>query len=397
MPEDLQSPHTRTGMNRNTKIYLDIDTDKLADFYISLALHKINPHGDKEALKTMADAIHFDFAALIKKLRLDEEKQKRYERSMLEIHAYLYNSKKDSSGYLEVSKESLEDFKASAFGKELQSKFYLMELSRQWTGKADSTEVQIFIAMFMLSGYVLADALNKAFSTPDIAEKPLEKVHKQGANPKQLKQEAIGQSETEESIEAAFYIEKEGQVIKVAEEEIGENTEHIFIKTGEEIMRVKKQAGEPEYTPFHNVKIIGNRLDFSYATAGEPFTVPIEPIIIKNAPKEITIDLHKVKIDKQKYQELVEEFKRFLRLPQGKRQRIEVRDELIIDLYNTVTKHYPDLTVHVCNTITGYIGSRMGLLDTLELYDETKNKQPYRKYLRDTVYNILKSHHLINK
>lgn len=384
-------------MSKISTISLDIDADKLADFYISLALNKMNPQGDKEATKTMADAIHFDFTALIGKLKLHKKKQERYERSMLEIHAYLYNSKRDSPGYLEVSKESLEKFKASAFGKELQSKFYLMELSRQWTGKADSTEVQVFIALFMLSGYVLADSLNKAFSTLDIAEKPLEIVHKQGANQEQPKQETTGQSETGEEIETEFYIEKEGQVIKVAEEEIGEKTEHIFIKTGEEVVRVKKQAGEPEYTPFHNVKVIGNRLDFSYANAGEPYTVPIEPIILKKEHKEITVDLHKIKIDKQKYQELVEEFRRFLRLPKGKREETEVRDEIIIDLYNILAKHYPDLTIHVSTTISGYIASRMGLLDTLELYDETKRKQPYRKYLRDTVYNILKSHNLTKK
>ena len=108
-------------------------------------------------------------------------------------------------------------------------------------------------------------------------------------------------------------------------------------------------------------------------------------------------DPHTVKYDIQQYQEVVAEFNRFLRLPKGAREQIGVRDELIIDLYRSLQKHYPNLTIHVYTTITGYIASRMGLLDTIELYDETKNKQPYRKYLRDTVYNILKSHHLINK
>jgi hypothetical protein len=384
-------------MNKTTKISLDIDTDKLPAFYISLALHKINKRGDTEALKTIADAIHFDFNALSKKLKPDEGKQRRHERSFLEIHAFLYNSKKDSPGYLEVSKENLEEFKASAFGKELKNKFYLLELSRQWTGKADSTEVQVFIAMYMFSGYILVDALNKAFSTPDMKEKPLEIVHKQNANPERLNIETNGQAEPGEEVEAEFYIEKEGHIIKVAEEDIEENTEHIFIKTGDEVVRVKKQANESEYTPYHNVKVMGDRLDFSYATAGEPYTVPIEPVIIKKAAKEITIDLHKVKIDKQQYENLVEELKKFLRLPKGARGQTEVRDELIIDLYNSLTKHYPDLTIHVYTTITGYIASRMGLLETLELYDETERKQPYRKYLRDTVYNILKSRRLVNK
>lgn len=384
-------------MNKYTTISLDIDADKLAEFYISLALYKMNPAGDMQALKTMGDAIHFDFVSLAKKLKLDDDKTKRHEKNMLEIHAFLYNSKRDSPGYLEVSKESLEEFKASAFGKELQSKFYLMELSRQWTGKADSMEVQILIALYMFSGYVLVDALNKAFSTPDIAEKPLEVVHKQIDNQELLKAETNGPSETEEEVEPEFYIEKEGQVIKVAEDEIDENTEHIFIKTGEEVVRLRKQAEEPEYTPYYNVKAIGNRLDFFYATEGEPYTAPIKPIIVKEEPKAINIDLHKVKIDKQQYHELIEEFKRFLRLPKGTREQTGVRDELIIDLYNGLTRYYPKLTIHVYTTITGYIASRMGLLDTLEIYDETERKQPYRKYLRDTVYNILKSHHLVKK
>lgn len=262
-------------MSKITTISIDIETDKLPEFYISLVLHKASPTGDMEALQKMANAIHFDHKALLQKLQLSEAKKKHLEKCMLEIHAFLHSSKRDSAGYLEVSKESLEKFKASAFGKDIENKFYLLELSLQWTGKADSMEVQVFIALYVLQMSMLIEFLR---------------------NPEQ------------------------------------------------------------EY-----------------------------------------FDPHTTKYDIEQYKEVVTEFNRFLRLPKGKREQTGVRDEVIIDLYKCLTSHYPNLTVHVSTTITGYIASRMGLLDTLELSDETDRIQPYRKYLRDAVYNILRSHHLVKK
>lgn len=262
-------------MGKVTTISIDVDTDKLPEFYISLALHKSNPEGDIAALIKMADAIHLDHKALLQKLQLNEEKKKHFEKCMLQIHAFLYNSKRDSADYLQVGKESIEEFKASAFGKDIENRFYLLELSRQWTGKADSMEVQVFVALYVLQMSMLIEFLR---------------------NPEQ------------------------------------------------------------EY-----------------------------------------FDPHTTKYDIEQYKEVVAEFNRFLRLPKGKRGQTGIRDEVIIDIYKCLTSHYPNLTVHVSITITGYIASRMGLLDTLELSDETDRIQPYRKYLRDAVYNILRSHHLVKK
>ncbi len=111
----------------------------------------VSPNNSADTLKTIADAIHFDYKDLTKTIKPDETKQRLLNDKLLGVHAYLYNSRKDSPGYLEMSKNTPEEFEASAFGKELKNSFYLMEWSRQWTGTADSAEVQAFIAMYVFS------------------------------------------------------------------------------------------------------------------------------------------------------------------------------------------------------------------------------------------------------
>ncbi len=389
-------------MSKTTKITLEIQTDKLPDFYLALIRHKVSPNDSIDTLKIIADAIHFDYKGLTKTIKLDETKQRLLKDKLLSVHAYLYNSKKDSPGYLEVSKNTLEAFEASAFGKELKNSFYLMELSRQWTGKADSTEVQAFIAMYVFSMSLYAETvkttLYKAKKTNTLIL-----IDKQGTGEQEInivkdeKGRFIIKTEDGQDIEAELFAEKKGQIIKLTESEIAKanNTARIFLKVGDEITLVEKKGDKTEVTPYNNVKIRGNRLDLSSATAGKISTEPTQPIVIKGDAKEV--DARNVKADAAMFQQLEQEFRRFLRLPKGAREYTEVRDEIIIGLYHNLAEHYPNLTIHVYTTIAGYIASRMGLLHTQEIYDETERKQPYRKYLRDTVYNILKSHHLVKK
>lgn len=67
---------------------------------------------------------------------------------------------------------------------------------------------------------------------------------------------------------------------------------------------------------------------------------------------------------------------------------------MVISLYELLKEHYPEFhSKHASAIITGYIASCMELLDTEEQYDASDRTQNHRKYLLDTVRNILGSRH----
>lgn len=88
---------------------------------------------------------------------------------------------------------------------------------------------------------------------------------------------------------------------------------------------------------------------------------------------------------------------KLLRIPINKREEIEARDWIVLGIYDLLKEHYPDITLHVSTTITGYICSTIEILDSEEQHDNSDRKQPYRKYLKDSIYNILKNHSRILK
>lgn len=288
-------------MSKTTKITLEILTGKLPEFYLSLLRYITK--GDAEALKTMADAIHFDYSSILKTMRLDEAKKAVLNEKLRSIHTYLFNSKRDSKDYLAVSRGSFEEFIATDFSRELTYIFWLMEMSRHWTGKGDSIEAKMAVTLLSFATSALIEGFNKAFNQP-----------------------------------LSTSVIKETTPLSI--------TPDNAIELGVEVSR------------------------------------------------EITLKPD-TKIDPAVFNLLDGFFTKFLKLPKNSGEQTQARDEVIISIYGMVKNHYPALSLHTSTTVTGYIGSCMGLIDTEKLHDLSDRKQPYRKYLRDTVYNILKSHSLI--
>src|ERR1035437_1786361 len=130
------------------KIQLEIYPDKEQQFYLSLTKYKLSEKYDEEALKAMADAIHFDKELFTSSLKLSEQQEKKVSDKLFQIHTYLLNSKKDSEDYFTVSKENFEKFKASEFGKGLSNIFFMLEINKDLNGKEESAEVKARTAAF---------------------------------------------------------------------------------------------------------------------------------------------------------------------------------------------------------------------------------------------------------
>lgn len=56
-------------MSKTRKIQLEIDEDKITDFYLALLNWKTTDKADIEVLKTIANAIHFDEDSLAMDLK----------------------------------------------------------------------------------------------------------------------------------------------------------------------------------------------------------------------------------------------------------------------------------------------------------------------------------------
>lgn len=294
-------------MKKTKKIELEIYSEKMSDFYLALFKSKLKGDFDTELMNTIVSAIHFDTEAFLKRFSLDDYESGIQEK-LLNVHATLLSWRKDSEDYFLVSKNDLDKFKVSDFGKELYQLFLILEFYKKWSGKEDTAESKAAIAAFSWVTSFIMKGL-------------------------------VGDSNVLESVTPLA------------------------------------SDGDPAST-----------LETVQSFSAEPFD--------KNALKvdethgsipslETVFDL----FDKT--------FISYLRLPKDTAEYIQARDKVIIAVYDLVKKHYPKITLHASSTITGFIGSCLGLFDTEDRHTDSDRKQPYRKYLRDSVYNILRANSLI--
>ena len=96
------------------KIQLELYPDKADEFYLSLLKYKLSEKPDLKTLQSLADAIHFDKDSW-KSWEQTDERKKKINDKLHDIHIFLLNSKKYSKQYFTVSKENFEEFQKSPF------------------------------------------------------------------------------------------------------------------------------------------------------------------------------------------------------------------------------------------------------------------------------------------
>jgi hypothetical protein len=403
------------NMNPTRKIQLEIYSAKADKFYLALLKNKLSGKADLETLKELADAIHFDKDSLANSFDLSEEKKKAINNKLSEIHAYLLASKRDSKDYFTVSKENLEKFLESPFGKELYDMFFMMEMMKQWAGKEESAEVKATAAMmsWFISGLMqgMGEAIGKSMSKTVNAAIAFNDKRPFTVKPNK-KGNLVFQRE-DETIETEIYLEKDGAIRKkdfFSENDMSADVTSFFMRSDDTVMQVKEQADHFEITRYENVKAKNRKLDLTKASVIEKISIPkdgvestevtvenTEPIVYNYADMLRQQDNSKenasIEVQSQDsiFAMLDENFISYLKLPQSNPEKIQARNKLILGIYELTVKHYSGFTPHAYATITGFIASRMELLDTQAQHDETKRTQPYRKYLRDSVTNILKT------
>jgi len=427
-------------MKPTKKIQLEIYSDKAEQFYLSLLKYKLSSKKDLELLTALADAIHFDKDSLMSSFELPEAKQKKINDKLFEIHNYLLKSKKDSEDYFMVSKENFEKFQTSPFGKELHDMFFTIEITKQWIGKEESTEVKAATAMlsWFLSGLMhgISESIGKSINKTFNAAIALNDTQPFSVKPNK-KGNLVCKTENE-TIEMELFVEKSGHIRKVSASDLEKIYEEniFYVKVEDRTVRIKHIGDKIELTHYEKAKVKNQKLDLSKATILETVSVPKDhyekaiklkedgslvyhpqessdnPEIIVETTHPIVYNyedmLKQVQKDKETEEKsniqssasvfamLDENFSAFLKLPKNNPEKVQARDKIIISLYELLKEHYAKLSSqHSYTTITGYISSRIELLDSEDLHDESKRRQPYRKYLRDMAYNILKSNSIL--
>lgn len=427
-------------MKATKKIQLEIYSDKADEFYLALLKYKISGKKDLEQLTALADAIHFDKDSLTDSFTLNEAQNKKINKNLLSIHTYLLKSKRDSADYFTVSKENFEKFQASSFGQELYDMFFLMEITKQWAGKEESAEVKSGIAMlsWFIGGLMkgLAESIGKSMNT--LLNTAIAFNEKKPLNVKANKKGNLVCKSADETIEMEVFAEKNGQIRKASASDLEKLSEEtpVYIKADNRIVRIKHIGDKIELTHYDKAKVKNQKLDLSEGTVLETISVPKDqyenaveeedgsfthhPVNNSLEKAEVTVEttqpvvynyeemLKETQKDKKRDEKptvqssasifamLDENFASYLRLPKNNPEKVEARNKIIISIYELLKKYYPEFTtIHPYTTITGYIASRMELLDTEEKFDESGRSQPYRKYLRDNVYQILKSNSIV--
>lgn len=371
-------------MSKIRKIQLEIYEDKLTDFYLSLLNWKTsnNTDADVEVLKTIANAIHFDEESLTNGIEISPAQKERINERMQAIQEFLFKSKKDSGDYYEVSKKNLEEFTASLFGKELYSLLYGMEIKKLLTGREESIEAKLTVATFTKFLASLMNALAATMKLPLFEDKLEAYTIKTDRNGYMMYEFGKG----DYTIESGFFIETSKGIkhihptndLLMLNDEEDINT--IYLTVGNDAIRLNEKDNEIDLAIYEKVKEEKGYLYISNATIGQTISIPKE--LFKTGKLSET-DIFK---------SIEKEFTRAIKLPANTPEQIESRNRDIISIYAILEKHYPGITQHTACTITGYIAGGMGLLDSEGLYIISDRKMPYRKYLRDTIYNIIQKH-----
>lgn len=431
-------------MKKIKTIQLEIDSDKVAEFYCSLLKYKTSEEPDPKDLKMMADAIHLDSDSLMKSFETSELQEQNISEKFQSIHNYLLKSKKKSEDYFKVSEENFEKFMSSAFIADLYDIFKWLELSQKWKGKEESAEVKAGIAMYSITVYYFTDffaedvnrglkkSLNNGILLSNIQNKPIKITHKKGNfcfN--------VGEKETEE---LEFFLEKNGKILKtnIKSKGIDEifdlgNRGFLFLKSANMAIQMAKKGNTIEVINYENVKEKNKELDLANAKIVNSFSIPIEHfeesvtitedgsyiyepkdssfenLITETSPLTVNKEYHPKSVQEKKefkidtayfasiFNPIDELISFFLKNPQNKREEIESRNRIVTIVYDLLKKHYPDITIHTSATITGYICSNLELLDTEEQHDNSNRTQSYREYLRNSINNILASTSHIKK
>ena len=369
-------------MKNIRKIELHIYEDKITEFYLSLLHWKTTDKADIEVLRTLVNAIHFDEESLANGIEISAAQQERIKERMQAIQEFLFKSKKDSEDYYKVSKENHEAFAASPFGKELNALLYSMEVRKLLTGKEESIEVKSSIAAFTKFITMLMNALAATIELPVFEDKP--GAYKLKADKKGYLMYEFGEGEYK--IEAGLFMETSkgikhlhpaNDLLLVSDEE---NIHTLFLTVNDDSIRLSEKDAVIDVTVYENVKIEKGFLYISNAHKGQTITIPKE--LFKNG------ELSEAEI----FKTVEKEFIRVIKLPLNTPEQIESRDRDIMSIYILLGKHYPGITQHAACTIAGYIAGSAGLLDSEGLYIISDRKMPYRKYLRDTVYNIIQKY-----
>lgn len=415
------------------KIQLEIYSEKEEQFYLSLLRYKAFPNS--EDLELLADAIHFDRESLENIFTISPDQEQKINDKLSTIHKYLLDHNKFSGDYLKVSKETFEKFLASPFGRDLNNLFHIFELIKRFSGKEESAEVKSMAAVLSRISTQFTKGLKKSIGksiTGFVGMALTLKEMKQG----EIKIEANEKGNLvypmeEENIEIEVFVPKDGHYrkVKVTRNDNPFKGTGGFFKIGEIGVLLKENGNEIEVTQYKNIKTKNGELDLNQSQIISTFSILKSMLInnisqtetgsfrfeFKNAESEDAEDANEIsaneefhltealkeeqesKQDKETiggpgsptYNMVDESLAKYLKLPKDHYESVRMRDRTIIEIFGLIKKHY-SISTHTAKNITGFIASRIGLVDTEDQYLDRDRKQPYLKYLRTSIENVLK-------
>lgn len=418
-----------------SEIPLELNSNKVGQFYLALNSWHRSGKKDLEALTKMADAIVLDYDKVTLDSLLTSEQEVIVQGRLKAIYKFCEVSSKYSNDYSVVGCINEDAFIQSDFGKELTDLFTLLELSQKWIGKEKSQQFKCSIGLWIYFKYQMENLLplnlqrinsNKILSKSEIAY-----ILKQ-LNLKIYIQEngKINFYKGEKDIQFQIYLEKNAtfhllELKKENESKIIDSAISgvVCLLSNKEAFLIKSNSKDLIISIYKNAKIIKKKIDFTNTKFDCSFKIPRKQIdrtlkkiksynevdfytfIMDAIPKKgIVVSfedrefkdnyLHKeiemsVDSSTKAFSEIEDYLLPYIKRVNGKSDEIQIRHSTILKFYRLLTKHYPEAKVNILAIITGFIASQLGLLDTKSAHIDSNRKQTYRKYLKDSVFNVI--------
>lgn len=409
------------------KITIEINEEHEADFWFTLFRLKAGQMPlDEQALQRLLSAIHLDTENPQTLFTILKSENWRTQERLQNLWRYFNNAQKDSLHYQVIFGNNYEGFIQSSYGQELQLLLTCIEIMLKFRGEEGTANIKIVEALVATFAEQFKEAISSSIKEDlqsDINKALAVQESMQEGFQAQFNEEGkllTYQNESSEAVQSEMYVQIHGVLHRVYHvSQLNDPTiQASYQQIGGQVIETTITAeGECRVTTYDETVISNGVLDLSASTGKITITMPpdafnhlqIQSDATENwftiRPKPSIEELHAgtpvavesiqhVIIEGQKsnsqatkwMDQIGNAIAPYLALPNNKQEEIEWTDRVIVQIWNQLRRHFPDVSRHSAATIIGFILAQIGILDREERYD-SKKKSTHRDYLTNYVIN----------
>jgi hypothetical protein len=367
------------------KIEIEIWEDSEATFFLSLAtLIKTEGEPNMAEVKKLLDTIYpFQWNdvtfAVVDQLRLSWE--------------YVHNANKYGNGdYLKVSLKSFDEFMLSKFAHSLTTTFTMLNHFKSVSESGKNAGFKTFLSL-------ASDFLNAQENSS---------LHKQQQSINTSTNITLENTDNGifniNGIDLQLYAEENNHLRKIETiESLNDvTTNSVVYVVDNKIFQLKTNWRGVEFNVLNGARIINGMLDLSYVENIVPFYFPSIIPETKIEGRKISCDLPLNQLHGViEYQlntpdlhapiSINKELENEFTIPENVKKASYVRHKIATEIYHTVNKCFPELSIHAKCAVTGYLSIPFDIMDTEAKHEDSPRTGTYHAYVIKTVKNILNS------